>query len=768
MYLLMIATIKENGEIIGYRIFDADSKENKFINVPKDNVKEVLMSKKAVIENLSLIDGELVGTNGSIERYPVVNRQGKLISDKSPLIIINAIEDKGYTVVDYKGVVKKVGVFDVVKYAKEHGIANGKVVLRDNVEFISSIVGSYPVVKLTKSNKSYSKEDENIIKITLKNSKKPSNKAERNADVNIKAEINETDVFRVMTPEQKKVIRLYYMWYTVDMYKSMVKSTRLKLAPGKVETMAELRGNENWEFGGMLDTGFYGGATCTLGHKLRYVYFAIPEGEEDNKDAWLRFGHDCASDFFEISKKDMDNLNKTRSRMSEEIKTISDILTNNLQEEYYNKARLLYDIITELGTKEKIIKVFGNKVGNTLIQFMMVRIPFPMSLVIEAGKRARVDRVSFYKELFPEYSNEIDVIYNVFRDRTYILEYIRRYLDFIVDNKIEGDYAYNPLDETIKRRDVGRYNKKTRALRYSFLQTVKRYALCEKYSLDEIEALLYSVRRLYEVYNKIAPMTRGTELSKANTVEASSYLYNKATNIEEMDKLDIRIFIYNTIGTFKLLYTPHDRLMKYSIKYSRLIGMGNIYDFKESIENINIDDVVDEYNNLLDEFKSMKERQREEKERKEREEREERERREKEEKESDGGEDRTDILRKLMESRDDIVEDYGIKVAKAILDTGKKYKDLTKKQKWRIDRTIEIYEGKVKNNKYTLDERKDILDKVNLLIDNKDSDEMKYVLKEEPKIIDIAKTVLKYKRCSDRQLKHIENAVKIFNKRREA
>ena len=193
--------------------------------------------------------------------------------------------------------------------------------------------------------------------------------------------------------------------------------------------------------------------------------------------------------------------------------------------------------------------------------------------------------------------------------------------------------------------------------------------------------------------------------------------------------------------------------------------MGNIYDFKESIENINIDDVVDEYNNLLDEFKSMKERQREEKERKEREERE---RREKEEKESDGGEDRTDILRKLMESRDDIVEDYGIKVAKAILDTGKKYKDLTKKQKWRIDRTIEIYEGKVKNNRYTLDERKDILDKVNLLIDNKDSDEMKYVLKEEPKIIDIVKTILKYKRCSDRQLKHIENAVKIFNKRREA
>ena len=56
MYLLMIATIKENGEIIGYRIFDAASKENKFINVPKDNVKEVL--RKSSYKNLSLIDGE--------------------------------------------------------------------------------------------------------------------------------------------------------------------------------------------------------------------------------------------------------------------------------------------------------------------------------------------------------------------------------------------------------------------------------------------------------------------------------------------------------------------------------------------------------------------------------------------------------------------------------------------------------------------------------------------------------------------------------------
>ena len=143
MGLIAIGVINHNKDAVGIRIYDTNSGE--FKDVPINGVKAVL-SKGAQVCNLGLQDGELIGTNGSLDRYPVI-RNGKLFG-KSPLIILNEVGDVGYDVVDWKGKKARYRSEDVVTYSEKNGIANGKVVEKDGNKFISSISGNYDRVEI--------------------------------------------------------------------------------------------------------------------------------------------------------------------------------------------------------------------------------------------------------------------------------------------------------------------------------------------------------------------------------------------------------------------------------------------------------------------------------------------------------------------------------------------------------------------------------------------------------------------------------------------
>lgn len=144
MALFMIATIHDNNEMIGVRLLDTNSKQIK--DVP---IREVItaIEKGITIQNIDVEQGQLVGTNGSIDRLPLVIN-GRL-EGKSPLIILNQIGNSGYTVSDFKGQIKRLRNRDVIEYAKEHGIANGKIVQKGGNYYISSIIGSYEVMRET-------------------------------------------------------------------------------------------------------------------------------------------------------------------------------------------------------------------------------------------------------------------------------------------------------------------------------------------------------------------------------------------------------------------------------------------------------------------------------------------------------------------------------------------------------------------------------------------------------------------------------------------
>ena len=826
MNLMMIAVIWRGNKKIGLRIFDVDNKT--FMDIPIDNIKQVLMSGKAEIGNLGIVNGELVSINGIFERYPKLTENKKLLSKtgKSPLVIINQLEDKGYTVVDYNGVVKLASTADVVRYAKENSISNGKVVVKDNVEFISSIAGSYPVEQINIRKKQETKGEKKYIK---KNIEKDTSVVAQGVKSDVEFEIDEKDVFDVFTDTQRLVIKNYYIWYTVDKYKSMAKNIRFNISTSKAEALAKLRGIKDWEFAGVWDTGYVGGGECELGHQLRYVYYAIPSDDRYNKDARLAFGINCSADFFRIDQKDMNALRNTTKMMSDEIKIMSDTIVNSEEQKQMNKTKLLYDVLDKLGSNDKIIDVFGERVGNTLIQFRMVNIPFPMTLVIESSKQIAGEPEIFYRKVFPEYN---DVITEVFAwgNKSDIIDGVNEYLRFIACNKIEGDYGYNPLDnDQIKRRDIGGYNKKTRSDRSSFNYRIRTLTTCKDYSMEELDSLLFSMQKLLPLRNKMVDAMKNIieDLGiDTNMRDMSNYhLLQKVRDFIEVEGLSkdeyiIRANMYNGL----VLHKEYRSYNYNQLVYADIKGSGdvevkrcrNIIYLRNDLEN---HDIYNGLDNSIAELKEYFERYIEEKDRAEKErleqeererleleeqekkerEREEEEKRQKEEKKNKGdNEDKLDRLKKLIELHPNVPEDYGIGVAKDILKRNKSYKKLSPRQRWRIDETIRTYEriensykensslnsksreiGKSDNDKnkdvdtpdsgiekenkrYLLKEHEDIKGKINLIIEKADSVEMQEVLKEVPLALKIAYTVNKHGRISDRQLKHINKAVELI------
>lgn len=102
----------------------------------------VLGSERITIQNISLSeDGRKIEwTNGAMSRYPkIVNF--RLQSSSACTVIYKT--DTGFILSDYIGSRKEISEELAVKYAKENGISNGKVISKDGKEYISSINGEY-------------------------------------------------------------------------------------------------------------------------------------------------------------------------------------------------------------------------------------------------------------------------------------------------------------------------------------------------------------------------------------------------------------------------------------------------------------------------------------------------------------------------------------------------------------------------------------------------------------------------------------------------
>lgn len=145
MSFMMIAVIKNNDDIIGYRLLNTDSKE--CTDAAAGSVMSVITSGKASIENLKVRDGKIVGCNGALTRYTVIDSNGNPMGSGRPMVILAKIGETGFIATDYRGNCRAVSVNDAIRYSKEYGIANGKVVNHNGIDSISAIEGGYPTIK---------------------------------------------------------------------------------------------------------------------------------------------------------------------------------------------------------------------------------------------------------------------------------------------------------------------------------------------------------------------------------------------------------------------------------------------------------------------------------------------------------------------------------------------------------------------------------------------------------------------------------------------
>lgn len=745
----MLATSGDN-----YRIFDANAKNTKKVmDIPSAILLNALRENKIQISNIIELDNKLVCTTGSFDDYPKVDGTGKLIGSKQPVTIINTLDNKGYTVADYTGNTKRLTNEVAVKLAKQIGITNGKVVSIDNVETIISTGNAYDNIEIAQGK--VNNQDDIGINISIKN-RASGVKAGTAVDVQVK--INDNDVFLVMTSEQKRILKNYYVQHTLDMYSKMAKSIRLNLAPGKADKLAELRGELDWEFAGVWDSGFMGASKCELGHPLRYEYYAIPSSEGEKRrrrrlnredyedivddDFKLVFGQNCASDFFSISSEDMKKLVKTRETMSEEIKIIADTITNKQEKEKMMELELMYKTMAKLGTPDRIKQAFGNYLGETLVRFLANKIPYPKTMMVQVSRKITENPERFFKIVFPEYEGTIG---KIFSTDSSLHEGARKYLEFIGDNKIEGEYAYDPQKEASvnNRRDIGGYNKETRNRRRNLIYTIKSNALLDKFTFGDMENLLKFIddlerynRSIYQLVGKV-----GLEREKLENIVEYSYKHvqheietggsNRILRIQVFNSLildnrynkkiwelgsEIRQYIsgasmrsrYNN-GPY-YLYEGYGmgglrqhRFLESAIKdLSELeeYGLDNaVVDLLNFIENV---DEIERQKELEEEQEREQERldaEQDEIERKAVEKIREQDRKAKEEKERQEAKktDKVYQLGKLMEKHtkftEDNADDYGIKIANDIIGREVAYNKLTPKQKWRIDTEYKRYEA---------------------------------------------------------------------------
>ena len=107
MKIFIIAQLVNGKKLLGYRMLDVDA-NNQVNDFPLATIQAVLSKPETanIIQNAKLVNGEIVGTNGQLTRYARVNPNGTVDGD-SPLVVINKIDDVGYTVCDFKGMVKR-------------------------------------------------------------------------------------------------------------------------------------------------------------------------------------------------------------------------------------------------------------------------------------------------------------------------------------------------------------------------------------------------------------------------------------------------------------------------------------------------------------------------------------------------------------------------------------------------------------------------------------------------------------------------------------
>lgn len=575
----MIAVLVNNGNVVGYRIFEEATRKTLDID---NNTVYGLLSNGAIIDNIEIANGSIVGSNGALSRYSMIDANTKkMIDEKSKLVVLNRVEvggiQAGYTVVDGLGNCKRVKTEDAVKYSAEYGIANGKVVTQNGMPYISSINGNY-AVETIKANKKY--VGNTVFGNSIINTG-GMGISRKEAEI----EVDSSDAFKALSPGQRKAIIAYYMWYTTTTYESLAKGVRFDMPVEKFYTLNNIRGSKKWKLGGIQDSVLACRCgKCELGHALRYEFYAVPEDEEINfvgigrggdiyeemkSHGAIVFGETCSSDFFHITKEGMDALRKVRDDMKKEIEYLANTMANikseaDLKEEM-KKLAMIYEYMSKLGGPEKLEYVFGKKLSVHIINFIVAGLPFPKSMVLMMSLAVNTYKERALYAIMPDKEDTIKEILNTtdYNSKPDVLAYTKWFIDYALKYSFEGMYRYDPLDDTIdKRRDVGRYNAETRQERARINRSIKN--IC---STNISKISFGTIKDMIELCEEVKKTVARYEniLGTSNNLERAIEEYRFMKDEDTWSK-DVAKQVYAMLTCLKMNKGRYSRDLSYGIE----------------------------------------------------------------------------------------------------------------------------------------------------------------------------------------------------------
>lgn len=193
----LIGLLKKRTTTIGYRIMQL--KDKKYVDLRPDAVKNMLLKYPDAMANIGLDNGEIVGTQGTLERYAVI-RETRV--DNRQLVIIKKVELEngdlaGYIVTDYRLQAFRFETPENIIAACINPLrlrlANGKIIENQNgTKFISPIQGSYAVI--TVSQDKYNSLIKQVKPVENREIKKPVENREIDAAIKNQNKLKELSI----------------------------------------------------------------------------------------------------------------------------------------------------------------------------------------------------------------------------------------------------------------------------------------------------------------------------------------------------------------------------------------------------------------------------------------------------------------------------------------------------------------------------------------------------------------------------------------------
>ena len=536
--MIFLAWIILNRQVAGARIMDIEAKEIK--DVPIKTLVNTLNAMPTLLENVMYNPMDktsfgLVGTQGDLRNYPQLEKHVKRTTgfNLNRMYITANLQGLGFEAAGYNGKITKIAQQQALEMAKNGQFCNASLMVTANGPMVVSLGAEFPVKALVKSKYNGNVSMGSFIKVGTNRTN-----LARQVKQDTEIETEYQDSFGSLSQNQRNALVSFYTWYTVDTYEKIAKTKKLNVNPNKLAKLSALRGETEWTFGGIIDTYLDGrmDGKCSLGHSLRYEYFAVPSSEMEKRKLTafrirrdfrqsarqlydemgaIVFGETCASDFFDISKEDMSKLVKIRQDMSSEIALTANIVANNLEEDYTAKHALLSEVIEKLGTPENISSAFGIEIAASLMNFINNKLPFTKSLVLQASKSAYIHREFILNHLFPKYTEQLKGLLKDVKDSTHgrYEEIMWEVFDYFFKYSIEGAYQYDPLhDEEKTRKDVGRYNKETRYERQLLNRSILIHTGVQVESLklsdlEDVLMLMQCDKRFKSLMGAMIPMS---------------------------------------------------------------------------------------------------------------------------------------------------------------------------------------------------------------------------------------------------------------------